>query len=149
MILFLSNSSSSNNYQEAYEEFDPFISADDPNADKYYRFQGYQIFQLRDDAVSISELNDPTQARLVAQCDVVDDVDRIINFEFDDDLQASIPVEKVDGSNAGIQHSFRVTSDLFAQGSPELVNHKTYFYVAIAYAYNNYLDYNALDNTSE
>ena len=145
LVLFLSNSSSSNNYQEGYEEFDPFISADDPNADKYYRFQGYQVFQLRDDAVSISELNDPTQARLVAQCDIEDDIDRIINFEFDDDLQASIPVEKVDGSNVGIQHSFRITSDLFAQGSPELVNHKTYFYVAISYAYNNYMEFNPND----
>jgi len=31
---------------------------------------GVSNFQLRDDAVSISELNDPTQARLVAQCDI-------------------------------------------------------------------------------
>ena len=138
LILFLSNSTSSNNYQENYEEFDPFIVAEE-GADKYYRFQGYQIYQVRDNSVSVSDLNDPTLSRLAAQCDIVDGVDRIINFEFDDDLGVSIPVERVDGSNLGIQHSFKVTTDLFAQGSPALVNHKTYYYVAISYAYNNYI----------
>ena len=90
-------------------------------------------------------MNDPTLSRLAAQCDIVDGVDRIINFEFDDDLGVSIPVERVDGSNVGIQHSFKVTTDLFAQGSPALVNHKTYYYVAISYAYNNYKEYNPND----
>ena len=144
LILFLSNSTSSNNYQENYEEFDPFIVAEE-GADKYYRFQGYQIYQVRDNSVSVSDLNDPTLSRLAAQCDIVDGVDRIINFEFDDDLGVSIPVERVDGSNVGIQHSFKVTTDLFAQGSPALVNHKTYYYVAISYAYNNYKEYNPND----
>ena len=144
LIMFLSNSTSSNNYQENYQEFDPFIVAED-EADKFYRFQGYQIFQVRDDAVSISELNNPVLSRLVAQCDVEDEIDRIINFEFDDDLGASIPVERVDGSNNGISHSFKVTTDLFAQGNNELINHKTYYYVAISYAYNNYKEYNPND----
>ena len=145
LILVLSNSSSSNNYQEEYKEFDPFIVAEDPNADKHYRFQGYQIYQLRDDAVSLSELMDPVKARLVGQCDIEDEISRIINFEFDDQIGASIPVERVDGANKGIRHSFRVTEDLFAQGSPTLVNHKTYYYMAISYAYNNYQDYNPND----
>jgi len=144
LILFLSNSTSSNNYQENYEEFDPFIVAEE-GSDKYYRFQGYQIYQVRDNSVSVSDLNDPALSRLAAQCDIVDGVDRIINFEFDDDLGVSIPVERVDGSNVGIQHSFKVTTDLFAQGSPTLVNHKTYYYVAISYAYNNYKEYNPND----
>ena len=144
LVLFLSNSSSSNNYQENYEEFDPFIVSDE-GADKYYKFQGYQIYQVRDNSVSVSDLNDPAQARLAAQCDIIDGVDRIINFEFDDDIGASIPIEMVDGSNVGIQHSFRVTTDLFAQGSPALVNHKTYYYVAIAYAYNQWKEYNPND----
>ena len=144
LILFLSNSTSSNNYQENYEEFDPFIVAED-GSDKYYRFQGYQIFQVRDNSVSVSDLTDPSLSRLAAQCDIIDGVDRIINFEFDDDLGASIPVERVDGSNVGIQHSFKVTNDLFAQGAPGLVNHKTYYFIAISYAYNNFKEYNPND----
>jgi hypothetical protein len=145
LILTLSNPVNSNNYNEEYTEFDPFIVAADPNADKNYRFQGYQIFQLSSKQVSLSDIDDPTKARLVAQCDIEDDVSRIINFEFDEDLGASIPVERVDGENNGIRHSFKVTSDLFAQGNTELVNFKRYYYLAVSYAYNNYKDYDPND----
>ena len=84
----------------------------------------------------------------MAQCDIEDDVERIINFEFDDAIGASIPVEKVDGENTGIRHSFRVTEDLFATGDPELVNFKRYYYLAVAYAYNNFKDYDPNDPTA-
>ena len=145
LILTLSNSLNSNNYLEEYAEFDPFIVAEDTTADRFYRFQGYQIYQLIDPGVSTSDLDDPSKARLTAQCDIKDDVDRIINFEFDDALEASIPVEKVDGNNTGIQHSFRVTEDLFAQGDKRLVNFKRYYFIAIAYAYNNFKEYDPND----
>ncbi len=141
LILTLSNPVNSNNFQEKYEEFDPFIVADDPNADKFYRFQGYQIFQLKDNRVSLSDITDPAKARLVAQCDIKDNVSKIINFEFSDDLNASIPVLRVNGENKGIRHSFKINTDLFAQGNPTLVNFKRYYYIAVAYAYNNYKNY--------
>lgn len=145
IILTLSNAPNSNNFNEEYIEFDPFIVADDPAADLNYRFQGYQIFQLEGPDVSISDLEDPTKARLTAQCDLEDDVDRIINFEFDESLGASIPVERVDGENKGIRHSFRITNDLFAQGESRLVNFKRYYFVAIAYAHNEFKDYDPTD----
>ena len=148
LILTLDNNSSSNNYQEGYAEYDPFIVSEDSSADKYYRFQGYQIYQLVNDEVSLSELEDPTKARLVAQCDKADGVDRLINFEFDDALGASLPNEMVDGADQGIRHSFKLTEDKFAQGSPTLVNHKTYHFMAISYAYNNYKEYNPEDPTA-
>jgi hypothetical protein len=141
LILTISNSSASNNYLEQYEEFDPFIFTEDSLADKFYRFQGYLVYQLKSKDVAPSDLEDPTKARLVGQCDKKDGVGRLINFEFDEDLQASIPVEKVDGEDKGVTHSFRVTEDLFAAGDRRLVNFKTYYYMAIAYAYNNYETY--------
>jgi hypothetical protein len=141
LILTLSNSVSSNNYNEAYSEYDPFIVSTDPNADKNYRFQGYQIYQLKSKEISLSDIYNPEKARLVAQCDIKDDVSRIVNFEFDEDLQASIPTEKVDGENKGIRHSFSVKTDLFAQGNTTLVNFKRYYYVAVSYAYNNFKNY--------
>ena len=147
VILSLSNQSPSNNLNESYQEFDPFIVAD-PGADKYYRFQGYMIYQLRNKDVSVSDIMDPTKARLVAQCDKKDDVSRIVNFEFDQDLQATFPVERVDGENKGIRKSFRVTEDLFATGDRRLVNFKRYYYIAISYAYNNYKTYNPTDPLS-
>lgn len=148
LILTLTNSANSNNYNELYEEFDPFIASTDPNADKIYRFQGYQIFQLKDQSGSLSDIQDPDKARLVAQCDIEDGVSRIINFDFDQDLSASIPIECVDGENNGIRHSFSVKTDLFAQGTPKLVNFKRYYYVAVAYAYNNYKSYVPTDPLS-
>lgn len=141
LILTLSNATNSNNFNEEYIEFDPFISTPDSTADRFYRFQGYQIFQLKANDVAPSDVRNSNLARLVAQCDIEDGVSRIINFEFDDDLQASVPSEMVDGENDGIRHSFRVTEDQFAQGDRRLVNFKRYYYVAIAYAYNNYETY--------
>ncbi|MFA7273617.1 MAG: T9SS type A sorting domain-containing protein [Crocinitomicaceae bacterium] len=141
LLLFLSNTPGSNNYKEAYEEEDPFIVSPDPNADKTYNFQGYQIFQLASAAVSSSELEDKTKARLVAQCDIKDGVGRLINFEWDEVLLAGYPIEKVNGEDKGIRHSFQITEDAFAQGNRTLVNFKRYYYMAIAYAYNNYSPY--------
>ena len=145
LILILENPVNSNNYLEQYAEFDPFIVAEDSLADKFYRFQGYQVFQLSGNDVSVSDLEDATKARLVAQCDIEDGIDRIINFEFDEGIGASIPVEKVDGENKGIRHSFQMTEDAFAQGDKGLVNFKRYYYLAIAYGYNNYKDYDPTD----
>jgi hypothetical protein len=55
-------------------------------------------------------------------------------------LGFSIPTEKVNGENTGIRHSFQLKEDAFAQGDRRLINHKTYYYVAVAYAYNDMSD---------
>ncbi|MBP5994650.1 MAG: T9SS C-terminal target domain-containing protein, partial [Crocinitomicaceae bacterium] len=144
LILMLENPSSSNNYQEAYEEMDE-VNIPDPTVDRYYRFEGYQIFQLKDAEVSIADIADPDKSRLVAQCDKKNNISRIINFVYDEALGFSIPVEKVKGGNVGIQHTFQVKEDAFAQGERKLVNHKTYYYVAVAYAYNQFKEYNPND----
>ena len=141
LILTLSNAPNSNNFNEEYIEADPFIVSSDPNADKKFRFQGYQIFQLKSNQVSLSDLRNPEKARLVAQCDIKDNIKNIINFEFDEELGFSVPVEVVKAENKGIKHSFSVNTDLFAQGQPKLVNFKRYYYMAIAYAHNNYKTY--------
>jgi hypothetical protein len=141
LILMLSNPTNSNNYGENYIENDPFIVSNDPNADKSYRFQGYQIYQLKNNQIAVSDLRDPTKARLVAQCDIKDNIENIVNFEFDEDLGFSVPIQMVAGQNEGIRHSFSVKTDLFAQGSTQLVNFKRYYYVAVAYAHNNFKTY--------
>jgi hypothetical protein len=141
LILTLSNAPNSNNFNEEYVEADPFIVAADPNADKKFRFQGYQIFQLKSNQVSLSDLRNPEKARLIAQCDIKDDIKSIINFEFDEELGFSVPIEVVQAENKGIKHSFSVDKDLFAQGQPKLINFKRYYYMAIAYAHNNYKTY--------
>src|SRR5207244_2429584 len=98
---------------------------------------GYQLYQLKDNSVSITEIRNPDKARLVAQCDVKDSISKIVNQSLDASLNAFIPELEVDGANKGLQHTFRVTTDFFATGtSTSLVNHRTYYYTVIAYAYN-------------
>ncbi len=120
---------------EKYRDADPILIAlGDP--DSAYYFQGYQIFQIASTKVSAQELSDPSQARLVAQCDHKDLVSKIVNFTYDPLLEAEVPVLKVNGGNLGLRHSFEFENDAFATGDKRLVNHKKYYYMVVSYAYN-------------
>ena len=114
--------------------------------DRNYRFEGYKVYQLANAEVGADELSNTDKARLVFQCDVRNNVSSLLNYEYDESLHANVPRMKVEGGDAGITHSFVVTDDKFATGdNPNLVNHQTYYYMAVAYAYNNYLPYNQND----
>jgi hypothetical protein len=148
LILYLSNTDpNSNNYNEHYAEFDPLISLVDengdpcPNVNKNYNFEGYKIYQLKSATVSSNDLDDPALARMVYQCDVKNGVSRLINYEFDQSLGAGVPKEKVNGADLGLQHSIKITTDAFAVGSPNLINHKAYYFMAVAYGYNEFKKY--------
>ncbi len=151
LILYLSNSANSNNATEDYAAEDPFIIVPDsligtPDEwDRNYRFQGYQIFQLKDETVGPSDLQNIDLARLVAQVDIKDGIGQLINYEFDESMGVAVANERVDGADNGIKHSFKVTQDLFASGDNRLINHKTYYYMALAYAHNEYKPYNPAD----
>lgn len=89
IILYLSyENPQSNNYGEKYDEFDPSIVSTyydelgqlqsyDAGALRY-KFEGYQIYQLVDANASIADINDPTKARLVAQCDLENYYDTVV-----------------------------------------------------------------------
>lgn len=147
LVFYLTNSELSNNFNEEYTEEDPNIVTPDTVIqqgivyDNRYRFQGYQVFQLSGPDISVSEINDPTVSRLVFQCDIVDRDTTMVNYVFDDQIQANIPTVMVEGQNEGITHSFRITEDLFAEGNTRVTNYRTYYYLAIAYATNNYKRY--------
>jgi hypothetical protein len=158
IILMLSNPQNSNNYKEDYFSTDPFLAAPDSvdiNGDGSndlaltdeekelygtYKFEGYQVYQLADGSVGTSDLEDNDKARLIAQVDVPNDIDKLINFEFDSQLDQDVPNLKVDGANEGIKHAFRVNEDAFATDDNRLINHKTYYFMVIAYAYNRFGD---------
>lgn len=149
LIIYLSNSTVSNNYKEGYEELDPEIPELRPDdstgnmwADRYYRFEGYKVYQLKNGEVGADELNDTDKARLIFQCDINNNVSHLVNYEWDNYIGANVPSLKVDGADAGITHSFVVTEDKFSStDNPTLVNHKTYYFMAVAYAYNNFFPY--------
>ena len=170
---------SSNNYGEKYFEIDPAIvrSYTDANGNtvlysddqRSYKFEGYQIYQLKDANVSIADIRDITKAALVAQCDIRNFYDEIESITYDsiNDVydtvfndNPSLPIGTlvnytrnsttglmspnimVEGTNQGIQHVFRIKTDAFAQGrNNNLVNNKEYYFVCIAYAQNRFKEF--------
>lgn len=148
VIFHIYNLPTSNNYLEGYIEEDFTILNVDitgdtiiDEVDKNYRFEGYQVFQLKNTEVSISDIGDIDLVREVFQCDVKNGVTQLVNFEWSKELNANIPIEMVNGVDSGIQHSFTIKEDAFATGDKRLINHKKYYFMAIAYGYNQFKDY--------
>ncbi|MCK9204939.1 MAG: hypothetical protein M0P58_10970 [Bacteroidales bacterium] len=156
LIIYISNrktNDAGNNYNEKYVEYDPNIPNPDTlghneRNDSLYHFEGYQIYQLKDATVSAADIDDASKARLVAECDVQNGVTKLVNWTYDQNLGGNQGEVMVNGADIGIQHSFVFTKDMFATGDDKLINHKQYYYVAVAYAYNQYKAYNGLDPTA-
>lgn len=165
IILYLTNEAG-NNVNEAFEAEDVTIPrsydvtdtagnvVETINYDRHYRFEGYQIFQLADETVSVADLYDQSKSRLIAQCDIENydstqnnqPISKLINYTTTDDILSGQVM--VDGENKGIRHSFKITEDKFAATNDKrIVNNKKYYYIAIAYAYNNFKQYNPNDVT--
>ena len=133
-----------NNYREAYVEIDPNIQSPDtiPSNERYdstYNFEGYQVYQLQNPYVSASDRYDPDLARLVFQCDIKNGVTQLVNYYYDQSLGGNVPIEEANGSDEGISHTFTLTEDAYTGES--LINHRQYYYMAFAYAYNEYMIY--------
>ncbi len=153
LIFYLSNiKGKSNNYKvfnNDYAEQDISIISDPTsnieaikNPDKFYRFEGYIVYQVKTEGVSSTDLNDRTKAIPIFQCDVANGVTRLVNYEVDNIIGAVVPKVKVDGADKGIQNTFRVTEDAFSTlENRRLVNNKQYYFISVAYAYNQYLPY--------
>ncbi|HKK87806.1 MAG TPA: hypothetical protein VJ917_03085 [Saprospiraceae bacterium] len=149
LILVMSNEPASNNFQENYQEID--LRAPDGIVDSVYKFEGYKVYQLFNRSVSYANLDDPSVSRLVANFDVANGVTTVYNWEqvvnpFSDEQDDAVfvPTLRAEGNDEGIRRTLSVTNDLFATGNEtRLINHQEYYYVAIAYAYNNYQQFDA------
>lgn len=145
VIALLSNNGISNNLDEAYAE--PGLGIP-PGADSLYRFEGYRIFQFSDAGVTLADIEDPEKVRIIAEVDIKNGVNTIFNWKGlnPEDPEFPIPTEdiyyvpelEVAGTDNGIQHSFRITQDAFAKDDTRLINHRRYYFAAIAYAFNEY-----------
>lgn len=151
LILQLAYRPSSNNYNFSYRETDPAIVAPGgANLDSLrqlnyfdYVFEGFQIYQLANKDVSVSDLYDPTQARLVAQCDIKNGFTQLINWEVDPNLNQLVPQDMtLTANNSGVFMSFRFDEDAFSTDVRALKNHKEYYYTVLAYGVNDYETYN-------
>lgn len=155
VVLFITNPPNSNNVNEDYYVRDRIniITPDELVAqgevyDDTFRFEGYQVYQLSDEDVSVQDINDDSKARLVAVVDRANGIDRAVNYVYDEELDITVPYVRFDGEDEGLRHSFPITEDLFATGANRsLVNHKKYYYIAVAFAYNEYKEYDPSDPT--
>lgn len=153
LIFYLTNEKGkSNNYKlfnNDYAEEDISIISDPTSSnpklakpDKFYRFEGYIVYQVKSDNVSSTDLADRTKAIPVFQCDLANGKGRLVNYEADNTIGGFVPKIKVEGADKGISTTFKITEDAFSTlENRKLVNNKTYFFVAVAYAYNEYLTY--------
>jgi hypothetical protein len=151
----------SNNFNkenEDYEEVDflapeAFIKSNNPDSVELakYKFEGYLIYQLKDENVSAKDFSNPERGRLVYQVDVKNGIKKIFNWEELLDpftgRRVYYPVQLVDGADTGIRHTFSMKEDLFASGNDKrLINHKKYYYAVVAYAYNNFSPFDPFSN---
>ncbi len=135
-----------NNSFELYSE--PDLAAPGGTIDSNYVFEGYRVYQLRGPN---DKFNDPDNAREVFQVDVKNGVSSIFNWTtlpgtetpgfLEDEIWVS--EKKVEGDDTGIRHTFSLTEDAFTNS--QLINHKKYYYEVVAYAYNNYEDFDPVD----
>lgn len=155
LVFYIDNPWGSNNYKEQFGRSDSLtyhqasIKASKlvKSPDSLYKFQGYRVFQLANSSVSAADIYgsdgqiDPTKAVEVFQCDIHDSITRIVNYVKNTTISDStwVPQIKVSGRDSGIVHSFTINTDAFATGNDKgLVNYKSYYFVAVAYAYNDF-----------
>lgn len=155
LVFDLDNLETSNNFGEGYgtnlndakyREVSPKARVNG-SPDTLYKFEGYVVYQLKNEFVSSSSIRqkdgsiNTDVARIVFQCDKKNGIKDILNFEVDPEISTDYYVPKlmVSGQDSGIKHTFALTQDAFATGtSKSLVNYKTYYYLVVAYAYNNF-----------
>lgn len=146
IAVFTNDPFTSNNAFEAFHEVGRSIPS---GQDSLYRFEGYKLFQLSGPDVSLQDRDDPDKVRLVYQVDKRNGVSKIFNWEAVGPDNNETPTGEpfyvaelqVDGENDGIRHTFSITEDQFAEGDRRLVNHRKYYFAAVAYAHNNYQDF--------
>ncbi|MEM1319053.1 MAG: hypothetical protein AAGG75_02290 [Bacteroidota bacterium] len=150
IAVFSNDQITSNNAFEAYEELDLRSPDIFPEEERKYRFEGYKLFQLVGPNVSIGELDDPDKARLVEIVDLENGVDEIFNWgpvsnpNPDPNTPSVIWVPTLQNESVrdgGLRHTFRLSEDQFATGDRRMINHRKYYFTAIAYAYNNFDDF--------
>ncbi len=153
IVINIDNLVSSNNYQESYTER---ISTVDDQFDQFYKFEGYKVYQVRTANTSRQLLNDIGSARLIAQSDIQNNITEIFNWKniVNPDPTSNedyiwTKESKVVASNSGLINNFSFTEDQFATGDKTLINGKNYHFMVVAYAHNNWKEFDPTDGSGQ
>ena len=125
----------------------PTLVTDTIHPDSLYRFQGYILYQLATEDVSVNDLSNSTKAVAIGVFDIADDVKFLTNWDLYTDANTltsawvpevgtTIPGVGNKLPNTGVPHTFLDSIDHIAGG--RLINYKTYYYGALAFATNNF-----------
>lgn len=144
LAISLINDEGSNNYGENYSD----AASGATGSDSLYKFEGYIVYQLKNNEVTAKDLSDPSKAKIVFQSDIKNGVSNIFNYSFDQVSGTYVADLKVNGADDGVKRSFEVTEDVFADGESGLVNYKTYYFAAITYATNNFVQFDPENPTA-
>src|SRR5690606_14048726 len=116
LIVILTNDVNiSNNAYENYSEVG--LEIPDGEEDSLYVFEGYKVYQLAGPDVIPAQKDDMTKSRLIFRADVKNGVNTIYNwvsipYRTRNATEAIwIPEIKVQGTDAGMRHTFRITED--------------------------------------
>jgi hypothetical protein len=153
-VFYLNNPYGSNNFQASFGNKDSSDFYKETSAqaikngslDSLYKFEGYIVYQLKNENIVPSEIRNSDgsinedKARIVFQCDRKNGIGNLINYETNNELNGTVFNAKlmVAGSDKGIVNNFEITEDAFALDNKQLVNYKTYHYLTVAYASNNF-----------
>lgn len=166
LIFYMINDYGGNNFNENYGRNDGTYKdslqyhqlatkAIGSSTDTLYRFQGYRVFQLANSQITSAQIFDAntgevdnTVAFEVFECDRHDSITTIVNYAKSLSVSDTtwVPQIKVAGKDSGIVHSFELTQDEFATSSDKtFINYHNYYFVAIAYSYNNFQQFDPLN----
>lgn len=126
----ISNSSISNNYNESYLEFD--VSIDPTAQDRYWRFEGYMVFQLLNDTIDFNETFNTAYSKLAAVADIQNTYNSV-NLVLDGCNDTSITL-----TNSGLTGEIFIENDAFT--NLPFVESETYCFRVLAFAKNPYAE---------
>ncbi len=112
--------------------------------DKYYLFEGYQVYQIKSPKMQIQEGFKEGEARLVHQCDVKNKFDKLwysstVNLDPIDKVERIWTSSlKANGRNNGIERYFSLDVDHLGSNGGKLVEGETYHYAIISYYANRW-----------
>lgn len=115
------------------------------HTDKYYSFEGYQVYQIKNPLMKIQDGFKDGEARLVYQCDVKNNFDKLYWYTSEENLDPVDKVERIwtsslkaNGRNTGIDRNFTLDVDHLGSNGGRLVEGEIYHYAIISYYANRW-----------